>query len=106
MIKNIIKVLEKNKIIIDSFSITKFYEIYLEKLNSLKSELNYTTEIETIKKNLIIPKDREEESISLLKNLINKDKNRKMDELAMEYRNLDNQIKDEDMEIVDDDYEN
>ena len=78
----------------------------MEKLNSLKTELNYTTEIETIKKNLIIPKDREEESISLLKNLINKDKNRKMDELAMEYRNLDNQIKDEDMEILDDDYEN
>lgn len=73
----------------------------MEKLNSMKKEMNYSTELETIKKHLIISKENEEDCINLLKNLINKDKNRRLEEIALEYKNLDNMMHDEDMEIDD-----
>lgn len=93
--------MEKNGLIIDQFSITKFFEVYLDKLNSMKKEVNYTSEIETIKKNLIISKEAEEECIKLLTDLIRKDKNKKLEEISLEYKNLDNIINDEEMEIYD-----
>jgi hypothetical protein len=73
----------------------------MEKLNSLKNEMNYNTELETIKKHLIITKEDEEECIKLIKNLINKDKNKKLDEIASEYRNLENMMNDDEMDVDD-----
>lgn len=95
--------MEKNAIIIDQFSITKFQELYMEKLNSMKIEMNYSTELETIKKHLIISKENEEECIKTLKNLINKDKNKRLEEIALEYKNLDNMMNNdnEDMDVDD-----
>jgi len=91
--------LEKNRLIIDQFSITKFHELYIEIINSKKNDMNYSTEVELIKKNLIITIDNEQECINLLRNLINKDKNKKMDDIALEYRNMDEMMNDEDMEV-------
>lgn len=73
----------------------------MEKLNSMKIEMNYSTELETIKKNLVISGQNEEECIKLLKNLINKDKNKRLEEIALEYKNLDNMMNNEDMEVDD-----
>ena len=98
--------MERNFIIVDQFSITKFLELYLEKLNSIKIEMNYSTEIETIKKNLIISKENEEGCIELLRNMINKDKNKRLEEIALEYKNLDNMMNNEDMEIDDENANN
>lgn len=91
--------MEKNRLIIDQFSITKFHELYIEIINSKKNDMNYSTEVELIKKNLIITIDNEQECINLLRNLINKDKNKKMDDIALEYRNMDEMMNDEDMEV-------
>jgi len=89
---------------IDKFSIIKFYEIYSEKLNSLKKDMNFSSEIDTIKKNLIIDKDLEDECIGILKNLINKDKNRLLEDISKQYANLENQMyEDEEMEVDEDD---
>lgn len=101
LIKNIIKILEKYSLVIDQFSITKFHELYMEKLNNLKNEMNYSTELETIKKHLIISKENEEECIEMLKNLINKDKTKKLEEIALEYKNLDKIMNNDDMEVDD-----
>jgi len=102
-VKSIIKVLEKNAIVIDQFSITKFHELYMERLNSMKIEMNYATELETIKKHLIISKENEDQCINMLMNLINKDKNKRLEEIALEYKNLDNMMNEdeEDMELDD-----
>jgi len=78
----------------------------LEKLNSIKIEMNYSTEIETIKKNLIISKENEEGCIELLRNMINKDKNKRLEEIASEYKNLDSMMNNEDMEIDDENANN
>jgi len=77
----------------------------MEKLNSLKLEMNYSTELEIIKKNLIISRENEEECIKLLKNLINKDKNKRLEDIALEYKNLDN-IMNDDMELEDENMNN
>ncbi len=98
--------MEKNGIIIDQFSITKFHELYMEKLNAMKIEMNYSTELETIKKNLVISRENEEECIKLLKNLINKDKNKRLEEIALEYKNLDNMMNHDDMEVDDENANN
>jgi len=74
----------------------------MEKLNSLKNEMNYSTELETIKKHLIISKDNELECIEMLKNLINKDKNKRLEEIALEYKNLDKMMNNDDMDIDED----
>ena len=71
----------------------------MEKLNSMKIEMNYSTELETIKKNLVISRENEDEFIKLLKNLINKDKNKRLEDIALEYKNLDKMMNDEDMEL-------
>ena len=85
---------------IDKFSIIKFYEIYSEKLNSLKNEMNYLSEIETIKKNLVINKTNEDECIEILRNLIYKDKNRLLEDISKQYANMENQMY-ENEEMVD-----
>lgn len=93
--------------IIDKYSIIKYYEIYSDKLNSLKNEMNYSSEIDTIKKNLIIRKNYEDEIIENLQNLINKDKNRLLEDINKRYENLENMVNDqEDMEIDDENNEN
>ncbi len=74
----------------------------MEKLNSMKIEMNYSTELETIKKHLIISNENEEECIKTLKNLINKDKNKRLEEIALEYKNLDNMMNNDDDMDVDD----
>jgi hypothetical protein len=78
----------------------------MEKLNSIKIEMNFSTEIETIKKNLIISKENEEGCIELLRNMINKDKNKRLEEIASEYKNLDSMMNNEDMEIDDENANN
>ncbi len=75
----------------------------MERLNSMKIEMNYATELETIKKHLIISKENEDQCINMLMNLINKDKNKRLEEIALEYKNLDNMMNEdeEDMELDD-----
>ena len=68
LFRNIIKALENNKIQIDHFTITKFYQIYTEIIG--KQENNKQSEVEILKSKIVISKQIEREVISKLKVLI------------------------------------
>jgi len=73
LVKNIIKSLENNKILIDAFTIGKFYEIYIEIIEKEKTSqenLKNLSEQEFLKRRIVIKKNIEDEVINRLKFLL------------------------------------
>ncbi len=104
LFKNIIKSLETHKIHIDQISIMKYYELYIQILEQIKSgdKSNVKlSELEFLKNNLIIPQSTQRELIKNLKSILNTNsRNKNFVELGREINNLnkmmvDNQNDDE-----------
>ena len=72
LFKNIIKILENNKINIDQFSIMKFYEIYINTIEKIKlsDKNNKQSDGEFLKTRIVINKETEREVIDQLRILI------------------------------------
>jgi hypothetical protein len=104
LFKNIIKSLENYKIPIDQTSIMKYYELYIQKLEQIKTNDKSSaklSELEYLKNNLIIPQSSQSEIIKNLKSILNTNaKNRNIIDLGKEINTLnkmmvDNPIEDE-----------
>jgi hypothetical protein len=101
--RNIIKALENNKTQIDHFTITKFYQIYLEIIG--KQESNKQSEQELLKSKIVIPKQVEKEVISKLKVILHANqKTGNIVDLGKEVENLRKMA--ENMDEEDEEYEN
>jgi len=104
LFKNIIKSLENYKIPIDQTSIMKYYELYIQILEQMKTSdksSNKLSELEYLKNNLMIPQATQSNIIKSLKAILNTNsKNRNIIDLGKEINILnkmmvDNPIEDE-----------
>jgi hypothetical protein len=68
LFRNIIKALENNKTHVDQFTITKFYELYIEIIG--KQATNKQSEQELLKSKIVISKENEREVMVKLKALL------------------------------------
>lgn len=110
LFKNIIKSLESHKISIDQQSIMKYYELYIQKLEQIKSadiSAANVSELEYLKINLIIPQSTQAEIIKTLKSILNSNKgNKNIVDLGREINDLNKMIVDNNNEDEDDDKDN
>jgi exosome complex RNA-binding protein Rrp4 len=97
LFRNIVKSLENNKIVIDQFSMMKFFEIYLTNIQKLR---NNESETEFLKSKIVIQHELEKIVINSLKTAIQSNsKNTNYVDLVKEVENMRNMVdQDEEME--------
>lgn len=79
--------------IIDLFTITKYYEFYISAIEKLNSN-HKTSELEYLKKNIIISKNIEKEIIETLSKLIHQNKSKLMNEINKEVKQINTMMVD------------
>jgi exosome complex component RRP4 len=84
LFKNIIKLLEKHKIVVDHFTITKFHELYIQSIESLN---NGISDLDYLKKNIVISSIIEIDIIAKVKQLVS-GKEAKYAELNLQIKNM------------------
>ena len=67
----------------------KMYEIYLERINSQKKNLDYLNEIEIMKRGIVIKKEDEDYCLEVLERILNKDKKKLLEEVEFQYNQFE-----------------